>query len=127
MDANRFFSINYDNRNDITIRRMKKSMGGIAAYGRWVSLLGMLYDSDGILDMADTTMRDIVAEELEIEDVDGYFLDLCRLGLIDAELYKATNHVSNRGVCDELAYRKAKREAGKSGGRPPKKPTEKAG
>lgn len=118
MDANRFFSINYDNRNDITIRRMKKSMGGIAAYGRWVSLLGMLYDSDGILDMNDTTMREIVAEELEIEDVDEYFLDLCRLGLIDPELYNSTNHVSNRGVCDELAYHKAKREAGKLGGRP---------
>ena len=118
MDANRFFSINYDNRNDITIKRMRKSMGGIAAYGRWVALLGMLYDSDGILDMNDQCMREIVAEELEVDDVDAYFLELCRLGLVDAELYNSTNHVSNRGVCDELAYHKAKREAGKLGGRP---------
>lgn len=116
MDANRFFSVPYDNRNDITIRRMKKKMGGVAAYGRWVSLLGMLYDSGGILDLNDATVREIVAEELEITDVDQYFLDLIELGLIEREPYVHFTHVVNDGVCDELEYRRVKREAGVKSG-----------
>lgn len=120
MDANRFFSIPYDNRNDITIKCMKKSMGGIVAYGRWVSLLGMLYDSDGVLDLSNVCIREIVAEELELEDLDAYFLDLCRLNLIDATMYNKKNHVIVQGVCEQLEYRRKKSEAGKTGGRTPK-------
>lgn len=116
MNANRFFSIPFDNRNDITMRRMKLTMGGIAAYGRWVSLLGMLYDADGVLDMSDEATRVIVADELELTDVDQYFLDIGKLGLIDATAYHAQNLVINKGVCDELAYREGKKSAGiKSG------------
>lgn len=120
MNANRFFSIPYDNRNDVTMRRMKKRMGGIAAYGRWVSLLGMLYDADGILDLNDIAIREIAAEELELTDVDEYFTQLAEFGLINATLYHKSNHVVNRGVCDELEYRKTRSEVGKKGGRPKK-------
>lgn len=124
MNANRFFSIPYDNRNDITMRVMKKRMGGIAAYGRWVSLLGMLYDADGVLDMNDRCMIEIVADELELTDVDEYFTQLANLGLIEADRYHAKNLVINRGVCDELEYRKTRSEVGKMGGRPKKPKTE---
>lgn len=120
MNANRFFSVPYDNRNDITIRVMKKRMGGIAAYGRWVSLLGMLYDADGVLDMSDQCVVEIVADELELTDVDEYFTQLASLGLIEADRYHAKNLVINRGVCDELEYRKTRSEVGKMGGRPKK-------
>ena len=116
MDANRFFSVPYDNRNDTTIRRMKKRMGGIVAYGRWISLLGIMYDENGLLDMNDTAMREIVAEELELEDVDQYFHDLINLGLIEAEPYHDHNYVMNDGVCDELDYRRTKAEAGRKSG-----------
>ena len=127
MNANRFFSIPFDNRNDVTMRRMKKRMDGIAAYGRWVSLLGMLYDADGILDLNDIAIREIVAEELELTDVDEYFTELAELGLIDSSLYHTKTLVANRGVCDELAYREDKKQAGiKSGeARRTKKRTEK--
>ena len=47
MDANRFFSIPYDNRNDVKMRRLRKRLGGYEGYGRWVALLGMLYDEHG--------------------------------------------------------------------------------
>lgn len=124
MNANRFFSVPFDNRNDITIKVLKKRAGGIAAYGRWVSLLGMLYDADGILDLNNQCIRDIVADELELEDVDEFFQILCDLGLIDATLYHSTNHVTNKGVCDELEYRKTRSEVGKKGGRPKKTETE---
>lgn len=115
MNANRFFSVPYDNRNDVKMRRMRKALGGIAAYGRWMALLGMLYDEDGVLDMSDSTMREIVAEELELDDVDGFFTELARIGLIDPKLYSELSHVVNDGVCSEIEYRKKKAEAGAKG------------
>lgn len=115
MDANRFFSIPFDNRNDVKIRLLRKRCGGFAAYGRWVALLGMLYDENGILDMSDADMREIVAEELELEDVDQFFTDLADLGLISRELYESKSHVVNGGVCDEIEYRRRKSEAGRKG------------
>ena len=115
MDANRFFSIPFDNRNDVKMRRLRKRCGGYAAYGRWVALLGMLYDENGILDMNDEDMREIVAEELELEDVDQFFCDLAEIGLINKELYEQKSHVLNGGVCDEIEYRRKRSEAGKKG------------
>ena len=113
MDANRFFSVPYDNRNDVKIRRLRKMMGGIVAYGRWVALLGMLYDENGILDLSDQVMREIVSDELELDDVDEFFTGLATIGLIDADMYNELTHVVNSGVCDEIEYRKRKSEAGK--------------
>ena len=115
MDANRFFSVPYDNRNDVKILKLRRRMGGMAAYGRWVALLGMLYDEGGILDMNDEDMRWIVAKDLDLEDVDEFFHGLAGLGLIDGDMYHEMNHVVNRGVCDEIAYRKKKSEAGRKG------------
>ena len=115
MDANRFFSVPYDNRNDVKMRRLRKRLGGYAAYGRWVALLGMLYDEKGLLDLSCADMREIVAEELELEDVDEFFTGLAELGLINAELYHSKSHVLNSGVCDEIEFRRKKSEAGKKG------------
>ena len=114
MDANRFFSVPYDNRNDVKIRRMRKRLGGIAAYGRWVALLGMLYDEGGMLDMNDVLLREIVAEELELSDVDEYFTALAEIGLIEQGLYYSLNHIVNNGVCEQIEYRRKKSEAGKN-------------
>ena len=115
MDANRFFSIPFDNRNDVKMRRLRKRCGGFAAYGRWVALLGMLYDENGILDMSDEDMREIAAEELDLDDVDQFFHDLAGIGLISKELYESKSHVVNPGVCDEIEYRRRKSEAGRKG------------
>ena len=115
MKADRFFSVPYDNRNDVKMLRVRKALGGFAGYGRWVALLGMLYDEDGVLDMSDQAMREIVAQELDLEDVDGFFTELAKIGLISSELYRSMSHVVNEGVCEELEYRKRKSEAGKKG------------
>ena len=120
MDANRFFSVPFDNRNDVKMKRLRKRLGGYAGYGRWVALLGMLYDEKGILDMSDAEMREIVADELELDEVDEFFTELAKLGLIDDKLYHSMSHVVNHGVCDELEYRKTRSEVGKMGGRPKK-------
>lgn len=116
MDANRFFSVPYDNRNDVKMRRLRKRLGGYAGYGRWVALLGMLYDEKGILDMNDAEMREIVCEELELDDADHFFTVLADIGLIDKELYHSMNHVVNRGVLEQIEYRVSKSNAGKKSG-----------
>ena len=115
MDANRFFSVPYDNRNDTRILRLRAKAGGMAAYGRWVALLGMLYDDHGLLDMGDEATRWMVARELDLEDVDGFMDALASVGLIDRQIYEAQGHVMNDGVCDEIEYRKRKAEAGRKG------------
>lgn len=116
MDANRFFSVPYDNRNDVKMRRLRKRLNGYAGYGRWVALLGMLYDEKGILDMNDAEMREIVCEELELDDADHFFTVLADIGLIDKELYHSMNHVVNRGVLEQIEYRVSKSNAGKKSG-----------
>ena len=116
MDANRFFSVPFDNRNDVKIKRLRKRCG-MSGYGRWIALLGILFDEDGILDMNDPDMREVVADELELEleELDKFLSVLADIGLIDKELYYSMNHVVNKGVCDELEYRKKKSAAGKKG------------
>jgi len=115
MNANRFFSVPFDNRNDVKILRLRRKLGGIAAYGRWIALLGMLYDEGGKLDLNDADMVEIVADELELEDVHEFFTCLACVGLIDRGLYEGLNHVVNAGVCDEIEYRKKKSQAGRKG------------
>ena len=122
MDANRFFSIPYDATHDFKIRRLKIKGGGIIAYGRWVALLGMLYDEHGLIDLNDNATNLVVQMELELltDEMPKFFELLAEVGLIDSELYHSLNHVVNSGVCEELEYRKQKSEAGKQGGRPKK-------
>ena len=116
MDANRFFSVPYDNRNDVKMKRLRKRLNGYAGYGRWVALLGMLYDEKGILDMSDAEMVEIVCEELDLDDADEFFTTLADIGLIDNEMYRAMHHVVNRGVLEQLEYRVKKSDAGKKSG-----------
>lgn len=117
MDANRFFSIPYDATHDFKIRRLKIKGGGIIAYGRWVALLGMLYDEHGLIDLNDNATNMVVQMELELltEEMPKFFELLAEVGLIDSELYHSLNHVVNSGVCEELEYRKQKSEAGIKG------------
>lgn len=115
MDANRFFPVPYDNRNDIKMRMVRRRLGGYAGYGRWIALLGMLYDQHGVIDMGNAIMRETVCDELDLEDADEFFTMLAAIGLIDAELYQGMSHVVNKGVCEQLEYKRAKSEAGKKG------------
>ena len=121
MNANRFFSVPFDNRNDMKMLMVRKKLGGYAGYGRWVALLGILYDSDGFLDMSNQSTREIIADELELEDVDGFFTVLAQIGLIDRVLYETANHAVSHGVADEIEYRKQKSEAGSKGGKAKRK------
>ena len=125
MNANRFFSVPYDNRNDVTIRLLRHSANGLLGYGRWVALLGMLYDSHGCLRLEVPGMVGLLMNELEFtaqDDLLEYLETLADLNIIDATSLHARKNVVSKGVCEQLEYRNAKTEAGKKGGRP-KKPT----
>lgn len=118
MDAQRFFPVPYDNRNDVKIVKLRTlyenlDKDGFAAYGRWVALLGILYDQHGILDMSDSLNRQVIAKELCLDDVDEFFSMLAGLGLIDSDLYHTTSQVANKGVCDQLEFKKTRSQAGK--------------
>ena len=117
MNANRYFSVPYDGRNDVTIRLLRKREGGLVAYGRWIALLGMLYDSDGILQLEKPNVAELIAEELDFNSEDelrGYLETLAELELIDATAYTDRNHVIIPGVVKEIDYYRAKSEAGKA-------------
>lgn len=123
MNANRFFSVPYDNRNDVTIKLLRHNAGGMAGYGRWVALLGMLYDSHGCLRLEVPGMAHLLVSELEFSDESEmleYMDTLSDLNLIDATAWSARKTIVNKGVCSELEYRRERSETGKKGGRPKK-------
>ncbi len=125
MNANRFFSVPYDNRNDVTIKLLRHNANGLYGYGRWVALLGMLYDSHGCLRLELPGMVPLLMCELEFTEQDvllDYLETLADLNLIDATALHARKTVVSKGVCEQLEFRNNKTEAGKKGGRP-KKPT----
>ena len=125
MNANRFFSVPYDNRNDVTIKLLRHNANGLYGYGRWVALLGMLYDSHGCLRLETPGMVPLLMCELEFTEQEvlfDYLETLADLNLIDVTALHARKTVVSKGVCEQLEFRNNKTEAGKKGGRP-KKPT----
>ena len=120
MNANRFFSVPYDNRNDVTIKLLRHNANGLYGYGRWVALLGMLYDSHGCLRLETPGMVPLLMCELEFTEQEvlfDYLETLADLNLIDATALHARKTVVSKGVCEQLEFRNAKTEAGKKGAR----------
>lgn len=116
MKAGRFFSVHYDMRHNPKIELLRDMQGGIVAYGRWMVLLAILYDSGGVYVMDTPIKKRLLLKELEF-DSDGLeeFLKACaECELIDAGLLEV-GHVASSGVCEQLEYYKTKSEAGKKG------------
>ena len=116
MKASRFFSVHYDARHNPKVELLRDMGGGIVAFGRWIALISILYDTDGVYDYSTTMKRRYLCRELELEDgeLDG-FLGLCaECGLISGELLEL-KHVVSPGVSKELEYHRVKSEAGKKG------------
>ena len=121
MNPNRFFSVPYDARNNTKVLRLGVlQRNKMQAFGRWMALLGMLYDENGLIDMSDKATGQIVVSELCFSNADQAirFLDDCaEAGLIDRFVWDEMRHVVSLGVADELAYRRGKAAAGKEGGK----------
>lgn len=121
MDANRFYSVPYDARNDTAMLKLRRKHGGIAAFGRWQALLGVLYDEGGTIDVTDEDNLAMVEQEIELEgaELDAFIESCVKYGLLSAELW-GIGTIGSRGVCDELEYRREMRDkksnAGRKGG-----------
>lgn len=117
MKADRFFSIHYDMRHNPKIELLKDMGNGIIELARWVVLMSILYDVDGLYDMNAKGKRRYLMRELEIatdDDLDE-FLSICAdCDLISGEMLEM-GHVVSRGVSEQIDYYKQKSEAGKKG------------
>lgn len=117
MKANRFFSVSYDIRHHPKVDMLRAEAGGVLAFGRWVILLSLLYESDGRIDISKSAVRKYLMRELETSDEAelGAFLQACAdVDLISAE-FLAQEIVTANSVCEQLDYYKQKSEAGKKG------------
>lgn len=121
MDANRFYSIPYDARNDTAMLKLRRKHGGIVAYGRWQALLGILFDEGGVIDVSDEDNRSMVEDEIELKGAkfDAFIESCVKFGLLSYE-FAEIGRIGSKGVCAEIEYRSAMREkkraAGKKGG-----------
>ena len=117
MKADRFFSIHYDMRHNPKIELLKDMGNGIIELARWVVLMSILYDVDGLYDMNAKGKRRYLMRELEIatdDDLDE-FLSICAdCDLISGEMLEM-GHIVSRGVSEQIEYYKQKSEAGKKG------------
>lgn len=117
MKADRFFSIHYDMRHNPKIELLKDMGNGIIELARWVVLMSILYDVDGLYDMNAKGKRRYLMRELEIatdDDLDE-FLSICaECDLISGEMLEM-GHIVSRGVSEQIEYYKQKSEAGKKG------------
>jgi len=116
MRGGKFYSIPYDARCSVETRYVRRKAGGIAAFGRWIALLGILYEQDGGIDLSNDVMRAVIEDELELkgERLDEFIDTLTEVGWIEPGPWKERQHVMSGGVCDQLEF---KRRAAESGSR----------
>lgn len=115
MKADRFFSVHYDMRHNPKIELLKDMGGGIVELGRWLVLMSILYDVDGLYDITTQAKRRYLMRELELDDEDALreFLTSCaECDLVSAELLEM-GHVVSRGVSEQIEYYKQKSEMGR--------------
>lgn len=123
MKGGRYFSVSYDMPTHPKIEMLCDMCGGVVAYGRWMRLLCLLYDGNGIIELNDINRR-FIAKRLETDDLDGFLRACAECGLIARDMLTA-GRIASESVCEQLEYFRQKSEAGKKGGRPKKKQDEK--
>ena len=77
--------------------------GGMAALGRWLALMSILYDVGGLYDISKPLKRRYLAKELELNDDDELreFLLMCAdCELLSGELLEL-GHVVSPGISDQ--------------------------
>lgn len=115
MDANRFYSVPWDGYNDVGMKLLRRKHGGVAAYGRWHVLLGILYDRDGRLELDEDVMT-LLEDDLEMgrDELNAFIDDLAKLDWVSKDLLEM-GVLASPGVADQLEYRKKKQSAGVKG------------
>ena len=116
MKADRFYSVHYDARHNPKIDLLRDMEGGLIAFGRWIVLLAILYDADGLYDISTKAKRRYLAKELECADDDdlrGFLQSCVECDLISGELLEM-GHVVSPGVCEQIEFYKQKAEIAKA-------------
>lgn len=117
MKADRFFSVHYDMRHNPKIELLRDMGDGIIELARWIVLMSILYDSDGLFDMNAKGKKRYLMKELEFgssNELDEFLCMCVECDLISGELLDM-GHVVSRGVSEQIEYYKQKSEAGKKG------------
>lgn len=119
MKGKRFFSVPYDIADlpDVTTLRLRA--GGIVALGRWVALLGVLYDQEGCVDLSDVYKRKMLARKLELRkanQLEAFIGELVEIGWLDRTAWESFRHVISPGVCDQLGFKADQAYRGHLGG-----------
>lgn len=128
MEANRYYSVSYDEHSYPAVKRLQRHCGGIVAYGRWEVLKQLLLDAGGVLNADDTSEFAFIAEELQTDEAGlaAFCSQAAKLGLLSEEALLRGLIISQE-IADLLAYKKQQAEHGKRGGRPRKKPPKNEG
>ena len=123
----KFFKVPYDIPYDPRIQILEDECGdGVEGLAYWVIILANLFYNEGLIDLNKRGVRSQLLKTMKTDsETLDLFLDVCvSVGFIDGELLKI-GHIVSSGVCDELTYKETKSDAGKKGGRPRKKQSEK--
>lgn len=97
---------------DPVIQALMLECGGVAAYGRWHILLGMLYDSDGVIRLSPVSKAVMMANLQfdDLKDLEEFIETLSDLNLIDPGMLER-DEIINSGVCKQLDYIEKKANA----------------
>lgn len=119
MKGGKFFSVPYDVYCSPEMRYLRRKCGGIAAFGRWMALVAILYTQGGAMDLDNETMHKVIEDELEMkpQQLDEFIEALSEIGWVDAQMWKSNKHVISESVLEQLNYKKTMKERGEKGGR----------
>ena len=108
-----YFPVPFDGYSARDVRILKRLQGGVVAYGRWITLLGMMYQAGGIIELNDLETADLMSElELDADGLMAFLTDCAKVGMLSGE-HLHRGMVACQGVCDRLAYIEQQREHGR--------------
>lgn len=119
MKNSKFFTVPYDVAHTSEMRYVRKRCGGLIAFGRWMALLGIMYEQDGKVDLNDPVMREVVMDELEIgqaQELDELLEALGSVDFVSAQMLEDHGLLTSNGVLQQVAYKLERSAAGKKGG-----------
>lgn len=108
--------MHYDMRHNPKVECLRDMGGGLVALGRWLVLMSILYDSDGVYDVNSAPKRSYLCRELELDEygLEEFLRQCADSELINVDLLNV-GHVASDGICEQLDYVRRKSEAGKKG------------
>ena len=118
MKGGKFFSVPYDVYCSPEMRYLRRKCGGIAAFGRWMAFVAILYTQGGAIDLDNETMHKVIEDELELkpQQLDEFIEALSEIGWVDAHMWKTNRHAISGSVLEQINYKKKQAQSGAKGG-----------